>query len=264
MIRKRTPAALVAFTLAGSVVAPVPSVSAVTTANKKSHCTPAPPPADSVRWGKPVVVEDFSGKSINEKRWYVYDFKNEIQPRVRAAVKVKNGALEISGGKRYGKDTGGAALLRGHRMYGRWEVRLRADKGAGFTPRALLWPGPKSWPAGGEIDLAEIYKAERHRAVHFLHNGPSDNKCDWLVEKDFTRWHTVAVDWLPKSITFWVDGRRTLTVTDPVYVPSTKPMELVLQLDPGCDQYIACRNASTPKWVRMYVDWVKVYRWPGV
>ena len=30
---------------------------------------------------------------------------------------------------------------------------------------------------------------------------------------DFTKWHTIAVDWLPDHVTFWLDGKALWTVT---------------------------------------------------
>jgi hypothetical protein len=39
-------------------------------------------------------------------------------------------------------------------------------------------------------------------------------------------------------------------------------MHLTLQLDQGCDDFIECRNDSTPDQVVMHIDWVKAYRLP--
>jgi hypothetical protein len=36
-------------------------------------------------------------------------------------------------------------------------------------------------------------------------------------------------------------------------------MHLALQLDQGCDDFIPCRDPSTPDQVVMDVDWVKVF-----
>ncbi|MBO3753101.1 glycoside hydrolase family 16 protein [Streptosporangiaceae bacterium NEAU-GS5] len=147
-------------------------------------------------------------------------------------------------------------------MYGRWEARVKVDAGGGYAPNVLLWPNKGKWPDDGEINLLEIPAADRQKGLHYLHNRDKFNKCDWPLHADFTHWHTVAVEWLPQSVTFYLDGRRTLRVTDPSLIPSTRPMELVLQLDPGCDNgfITECRGPNTPRWVRMYVDWVKVYR----
>ncbi|GIH59224.1 hypothetical protein Msi02_00410 [Microbispora siamensis] len=63
---------------------------------------------------------------------------------------------------------------------------------------------------------------------------------------DFTQWHTIAVDWLPGRVTFWLDGRQVWNYTGP-YVPRS-PLGLVLRND---------ASGGT-----VYVDWVRIYRVP--
>ncbi|MEU6431092.1 glycoside hydrolase family 16 protein [Microbispora sp. NPDC046973] len=63
---------------------------------------------------------------------------------------------------------------------------------------------------------------------------------------DLTQWHTVAVDWLPGRVTFWLDGRQVWNYTGP-YVPRS-PLGLVLRND---------ASGGT-----VYVDRVRVYRAP--
>ncbi|XVQ89074.1 glycoside hydrolase family 16 protein [Microbispora siamensis] len=63
---------------------------------------------------------------------------------------------------------------------------------------------------------------------------------------DFTQWHTIAVDWLPGRVTFWLDGRQVWNYTGP-YVPRS-PLGLVLRND---------ASGGT-----VYVDWVRIYRAP--
>lgn len=61
---------------------------------------------------------------------------------------------------------------------------------------------------------------------------------------DLTQWHTVAVDWLPGRVTFWLDGRQVWNYTGP-YVPRS-PLGLVLRND---------ASGGT-----VYVDSVRIYR----
>ncbi|WP_432871767.1 hypothetical protein [Microbispora rosea] len=63
---------------------------------------------------------------------------------------------------------------------------------------------------------------------------------------DLTQWHTVAVDWLPGRVTFWLDGRQVWNYTGP-YVPRS-PLGLVLRND---------ASGGT-----VYVDSVRIYRAP--
>jgi hypothetical protein len=142
-------------------------------------------------------------------------------------------------------------------------VRFRADAGAGYAPVVLLWPEGK-WPNDGEIDLAEITSPQRIGASENLHLGQRQ-KGNLVKGVNFTSWHTLAVDWLPSHITFWLDNKVEWTVNRAAgqhnYIPDT-PFHLALQNDQGCDT--GCKpNQQTPKQVIMQVDWVKIYAAPG-
>ncbi|MEV4295991.1 hypothetical protein [Microbispora rosea] len=64
---------------------------------------------------------------------------------------------------------------------------------------------------------------------------------------DLTQWHTVAADWLPGRVTFWLDGRQVWNYTGP-YVPRSQ-LGLVLRND---------ASGGT-----VYVDSVRIYRAPA-
>ncbi|GAA1569861.1 hypothetical protein GCM10009678_60760 [Actinomadura kijaniata] len=67
---------------------------------------------------------------------------------------------------------------------------------------------------------------------------------------------------LPNALTFWIDGRKVWSYWGPL-TPERSQMGLALQNDQVCDRGPSfCRNRSTPKWVTMYVDRVRVYRAP--
>jgi hypothetical protein len=223
--------------------------------------------AGKVRWGKPVAVENFGGSKLNLKRWYYY---NDTTPPRRSpkAVHVRNGHLELVGhvDKKLGDISGGIGD-RFSQTYGRWVIRFRAGRGDGYAPVVLLWPQDNNWPAEGEMDLAEITNPTRQSAQEFMHLGADNHQVGpHHVDADFTKWHTLAIDWLPSHITTWLDGHKQWTVrrnSDPGknVVPST-PFRLALQNDQGCDGH--CHRArSTPRYVTMYVDWVRIYRRPA-
>ena len=230
---------------------------------------PASPAAAGINWGKPVFTDNFSGTALSTS-WDVYnspDAKPPTPKRTPDSVRVRNGSLQLIGHyeKPYGY-VGGGISDKTNRTYGRWEIRFRADPGAGYASVILLWPKGK-WPDDGEIDLAEIGNAHRHGAGEFLHLGARNRFIGKHIPAtvDFTRWHTIAVDWLPGHITFWLDGKALWTVKRAAgnsdYVPST-PFHLALQNDEGCDGN--CKQGkNTPAQAIMDVDWVKVYAAPG-
>jgi licheninase len=261
-------AAVVLTTIASPATSAAPARGASHVVSRPTRGPAAAP--DAIHWGKPIAVENFSGTKLNLKRWFVYD-DPDPQPghprRSPKAVRVRHGDLRLVGyvDPKLGDISGGIGD-RVHQAYGRWVIRFRAGRGTGYAPVILLWPQDENWPAEGEIDLAEIFGGSRQSADEFLHYGTDNHQTGHKIKADFTRWHTIAVDWLPGYITFWLDGRWQWTVhrnSDPGInvVPST-PFRLALQNDQGCSGHCH-RTSKTPKYVIMYVDWVKIYRRPA-
>jgi hypothetical protein len=185
-------------------------------------------------------------------------------------VGVAGGELRIVGrfDSTYGKDISGGVSARFNQLYGRWEIRFRVDRGGGYSAAVLLWPRSERWPTDGEIDLAEVNRRHRQTGLNYVHNNPANNSVGHTMRADFTRWHTIAVDWLPDRVTFYLDGAAQFTVSRPRtpgainLVPDTSPMHLALQLDQGCGGFIDCRDAQTPREVVMHVDWVRTFSLP--
>ncbi|MGW4422495.1 glycoside hydrolase family 16 protein [Streptosporangium sp. NPDC004631] len=210
-------------------------------------------------WGVPVLTDDFDGTRIDGRSWAVYHSPGaETNPRTRRAVSVGGGMLRLKGGVTGGRDLSGGIASHLSQRYGRWEVRLRAERGAGYTPLALLWPDSQGRPDYAEVDFTEIIDPGRRSSGIFVHRGDR-RQAQRQVRADFTRWHTVAVDWLPGRLTFWLDGRKVWDYTG-ANVPRGHSMHLALQNDVTCNRWSPCRGASTPETVSMYVDWVKIYR----
>lgn len=217
--------------------------------------------ADAPAWGRPAMVENFD--RLDSGRWMVYHSPGaRVNPRTAKATRVSGGVLRMTGGFYGGKDLSGGVATRRAQTYGRWEVRFRAEAGAGYTPVALLWPVRQGDPEYAEIDFAEVLDPSRRSAGIFVHRGEGA-QAQSRMRADFTRWHTVAVDWLPGRLTFWLDGRKVWDYRGP-RVPAATPMTLALQNDVTCNRWSPCRNSRTPKTVSMYVDWVKIYRAPGL
>ena len=210
-----------------------------------------------------MVVENFDGPLSGE--WGKYDTPDSSPPRSGDMVSVSGGQLHLTGGvnARLGKDVGSGVMLLRDLKYGRWEVRFRVQAGAGYAPDVLLWPKENSdWPTAGEIDLAEMNDPARAGFGSFLHHGKDNNIVGHQTKADFTRFHTIAVDWLPTRVTYYLDGKKIFNVTPgdiKTGLPTESVMHLALQLDQGCSDFIPCRNAKTPAKVVMDVDWVKVY-----
>ena len=147
--------------------------------------------------------------------------------------------------------------------YGKYEVRLRVDRGLGVAFIALLWPSNGSWPP--EIDFAENggENGNRDAIAATLHYGSDNSQIQRTLSVDLTRWHVLGVDWLPGKLVYTVDGHAWATVRSDA-VPS-QHMELDLQTQAGtCGQSDApCPNAQTPGYVGAQIQWVKAYAYRG-
>jgi len=224
-----------------------------------SSCDPAV--GLGVQWAPPVV-EDFD--AFDQSRWFVYHYPDSRPRRSRDLVDVADGVLRMRGTADASGVDVGAGVSDNHRRhrYGRWETRFRVSAGPGFGAAVLLWPENGRWPVDGEIDLIEVNSVDRQGAIQSIHNGPSNLSLTRHVVRDFTAWRTVAVDWLPSGVTYYMDGEVSWKVADPPYVPSTGPLHMTLQIDECAPEkyrgFIPCRRSTTPD-VILEVDWVKVY-----
>ncbi|WP_182885171.1 glycoside hydrolase family 16 protein [Microbispora sp. H10885] len=176
-------------------------------------------------WSGPVLTEDF-GDQLDPSGW--------TATGSRGAGGIGGGALRLTGG------TGLAGRLT--QQYGRWEVRLRATEGSG-TPVVSLRPGG----GGAEIGLAAIGDPGRQAADAFVTVDGGD-RTHGALRADFTRWHTVAVDWLPDRVSVWLDGARVWDHTG--RVPAQR---MGLSLRNVCEGSAACGGT-------LFVDWLRVYR----
>ena len=113
-------------------------------------------------------------------------------------------------------------------------------------------------PEFAEIDFAEILSGDRRSGGLFIHHGRDDQQVQRTTRADFTKWHTVAVDWLPDHVTFWMDGKKTW-VYKGSFVPQQAMMQLYLRNEMRAGFH---RTSKTPQKVTMQVDWIRVYRAP--
>jgi hypothetical protein len=219
------------------------------------------PPAGATRtWGAPVLSDDFNGTRLDANKWQVYQAPDASTHRgVAAGTHVSGGQLMLVGGLYDGKDQGAGVISRLAQTYGRWEARVRSDPGPGYAATAFLWPVHMGDPEYAEIDFAEILGGDRRSGGLFIHHGADDRQVQHTTHTDFTKWHTVAVDWLPDHVTFWTDGKKTWTYKGS-FIPKQAMMQLYLRNEMRNGFH---RTAKTPQKITMQVDWIRVYRAPA-
>lgn len=136
--------------------------------------------------------------------------------------------------------------------YGRFSLRMRADKIPGYKIAPLLWPDSESWPSDGEIDFPEG-DLDGTALSAFSHYANPNGGQDWFGTKvDPTQWHTYETLWSPGRIEFLVDGTSIGVST--TNVPS-KAMHWVLQMETA----ITSTAPSTSAQGHVQIDWIKAY-----
>jgi beta-glucanase (GH16 family) len=209
------------------------------------------------RW--PLLgFDEFEGLGVDQNVWKTYSGATNggAGQRSPQRLSVAGGLLTVTG---QGTESGGMAW-QSDQTYGRWEVRARAEPGAGYRPALLLWPEAEDWPRGGELDFLDIPKADRSETNFVVHYGQNNDRDGATVAGDFTGWHNYALEWMPDHIAAFIDGQEVFRTDDPAKIP-TRPMHLAIQQDvgPSTDGWTPPMDASTPALVRMQVDWVRIY-----
>ena len=202
--------------------------------------------------------DEFDGDELDEDRWSAYSGRTtaDVGQHDPDNLSVSEGTLKLTS---RGDTSAGLAWEDGQK-YGRWEVRVRSQKGNGYGPVVLLWPDSEKWPEDGEIDFMEIPKGDRTKAHFNLHWGEDDSQDGKSVQADFTQWHTFAVEWTPDRIVGYLDGVEYYRNEDPDANPPG-PMHLAMQQDigPYGKDWIPAPDASTPETCTFEVDWVRIY-----
>jgi hypothetical protein len=261
--------------LIGQVI-PVPSPTETaepTTAPTPGPSTPATAPGgpsgaampvgDLVGWNQ-IFSEDFAGTRLSDS-WVAYDGQPINDPGgyfASSHVSVRDGLLTIGAWREKSRRniyvTGGVSNRKVYsETYGRVDIRFRMDRARGIAYALLLWPTSNN-PLP-ELDIAEDNGHGRNRLFAVMHPGNGDAAVGRNVGGDFTRWHTVGIQWSPGRVVYTLDGRAWTTIKHPGV--SSVPMSVALQSQAWyCGHgWQACPDRTTPKRANLQVDWVVAY-----
>lgn len=162
--------------------------------------------------------------------------------------------------------------------YGRFAFRAKFPglKVPGIQSSLWLYPEKLtygSWPASGEIDVAEFYSSVYDRAIPYLHYnaeglnfaGPT-GMTNWLCKLDTTQFHDYVAEWTPYSIKISFDGQVCLEhVIDPAppltgSQPFDKPFTMIITQTLGS---LSGANIFSSLWTPLpqttVVDWVRAW-----
>lgn len=242
-----------------------------------------------------VWSDEFDGDRLDTSKWEVmlgdgqsYGLpsgwgNNELQFYRRENIEVKNGYLIITakkesyGGKSY---TSGRIRTKGKGdwLYGRFEMRAKLPIGRGIWPAFWMLPSSNKyggWAASGEIDIMEYIGHEPNRVHGTLHyggtwpqnvnKGSSYTLSNGTFADDF---HTFALEWEPKRMSWFVDGRvfrRTsewYSTNGPYPAPFDVPFHILINLAVG-GNWPGAPDASTQFPQQIIIDYVRVYQIPS-
>ncbi len=212
--------------------------------------------------GSPWVCtfdDEFDGTSLNTNLWTVeqtsvngYHSGQECFVGSPNNVSVSGGALHLTARKEAApfvcdsplgdyitQYTSGEVNTLNHfsQTYGYFEVKAKfpAATVSGLQSSLWLWPVNSTyygatWPASGEIDIAEWYSEYSSLVIPYIHYNPSGGpKADPNVTNDAcsvadtTSYNTYGVIWTPQSITILMDGQTCLVDTWNPAAPEVKP-----------------------------------------
>lgn len=232
--------------------------------------------------------DEFKATQLDRTKWQTcfpwaptqctHDGNGELEWYQPSNVTLSSGALHLnakrepvvgSDGKRYdytsamictGPDSTKGAPAKFAFTYGYTEARVRIPSGAGYWPALWLLPVDGTWPP--ELDVAEFLGSAPSTIQMWNHWGTVDDHrsagSSWTGTNFSAGWHTIALDWTPDHLTWYVDGIARRTFTDASAIPSTS-MYLIANLAVG-GSWPGSPTASTPFPAAFHVDYVRVWQ----
>jgi beta-glucanase (GH16 family) len=209
--------------------------------------------------GTLIFQDNFSGKRLDTKKWSPYVSQGNGGNGLRRASAFRldgKGKLVVTAQMINGTIVSGGMSTRRNFTYGRFALRVRTepDPTGNMSGVVLTWPQSGNWPADGENDIYETGHAvdTRFPFHSFVHYGRTNEQHSFTHRANGARWHTIVMDWRRKALKIYRDGRLVWTLTDERAIPDVAHF-LAIQLDA-----MTTRQLTRP--VRMYVDYVRIYR----
>jgi beta-glucanase (GH16 family) len=251
------------------VVVPTATLAPTPTSAPTKAPTPPPTPAPVAGWTS-IFRDDFNtnvarGSFLSQMgdRWYAYPYgwkdssKNgTYDPSI---VAVSNGILDVhiqtTNGVRRVAAIGPRISSNNGQLYGRYEIRFRADSMRGYKAAWLLWPTSGVWPRDGEIDFPEgEFDGTIYAFMHRLGATTGSDQDAFATSARWTDWHTATLEWTPSAIRFYLDGK--LIGTSKSRIPNT-PMRWVIQNETTLSGFLP--SSTTQGHVQ--IDYVQVWRY---
>ena len=214
--------------------------------------------------------DEFNGAKIDTNKWkYKQLGKRRDAINTPKNASVKNGVLEIKTTTKNGKFFTSMLSTKNKfdTRFGYFECRVKLQKQIGHwsafwlqSPKINRYDLPPK-KAGAEIDVFEYLARKRNSVQQTLHWG-GYRKNHKVIDK-LTKvpnlnkgWHTFGVLWEKDKYIFYINGKKTWTITDEKLISHQKQY-LILSLEVG--KWAGdIKKAKLPD--SFFVDYVRVYK----
>jgi beta-glucanase (GH16 family) len=284
----------------------IPSVSPAAAPTQSTEPSPPPDPgqdACGTRLAKSTggywectFSDDFDESSLDLSKWVPQRTDTSGYLNGPAACFVDNpNNISVSGGTlkltareepapidcggdfttRYTSGMVSTAQGRFSQTYGRFEVRAKVPPAQvkGLQSSLWLWPVNStkygSYPASGEIDIAEMFSQYPDRAIPYIHydaSAPDPNVTNTAcLISNLAAFHTYTLEWTASSIKIAYDGKTCLIHTWDPASPLARPqpfdqpffIALTQALGVGTNEF---DPATTPLPATTQVDYVRAWQ----
>ncbi len=200
--------------------------------------------------------DNFDNTSVNTTEWAMYYSAGHDGNGLRRpeAFSVENGVLVVTAQMKNGEIVSGGMAHKRNYKFGKFEfkVKTEADPSEATSGVILTWPQSERWPIDGENDIYETgIEANRNPFSTFIHYGADNRQYEFKHQEDGTEWHIIAMEWTDSAIVIYQDEKLVWELKDTEAIPQN-PHHLCIQLD------AFKKKMGNP--VKMYVDWVKIYK----
>lgn len=140
--------------------------------------------------------------------------------------------------------------------YGLYEVRMKPIKNDGVVSSFFTYTGPSDDNPWDEIDIEFLGRDTTKMQLNYFTNGVGNH--EYMHDLGFDaadEFHTYSFEWLPDSITWYVDGEPIHTAT--ANIPST-PSKVMMNVWPGIgvDSWLKAFDGTVPLTAKY--DWIRV------
>lgn len=143
--------------------------------------------------------------------------------------------------------------------YGYFEMRARWSRGKGLWPAFWLLPQSGAWPP--EIDAMEAHGDKPTTVFQSTHSKAEDSITRTVTSPgNAQEWHTYGMLWTPRTVDYYIDGRKTASIPTPADMH--KPMYLIANLAVG-GSWPGYPDADTKFPATMQIDFIRAWRYVG-